>query len=326
MKNLFKKVSIVLLVFALTACGSNGTGDKTESKEVYIVLKTLGGAYWSLVQKGAEDAAKELGYTPVVVGLANESEIEKQRNQISDAIAAKPAAIIFAPAESKALADAATEVTTAGIPLILVDTLVSNEDFDAAFVTDNVNAGSEAATQMIKQLKASGLEGKEGKILIQKGADTQTVLDRQKGFTDTFKADAPKEWTIDTHFLIATDAEIAFNQGVNAILDKDVIGVFGTNNGPSVGWARAIEDQNRKDIVAVTFDYSPEVAGLIANADYNVTTIVQRQYYMGYEGVKAGIKIAQGGTVSPKINDTGIIAVNNKNFNDAEVTAITKPQ
>lgn len=327
MSKLIKNLAVVFLVLALTACGAKSkTEEKVESKEVYIVLKTLGGAYWSVVEQGARDAAIELGYKPVVVGIANETEIEKQRNQISDAIAARPAAIILGPADSKALADAATEVKNSGIPLILVDTLLINDDYSGAFVTNNVNAGANAAQQMITKLKEVGKEGTVGTVLIQKGADSQTVIDRQTGFITEFEKSAPKEWTIDKQFLIATDAEIAFNQGVNALGDKNVIGVFGTNNGPSVGWARALEDQGRKDVVALTFDYSPEVAKLIKDADYSVVTIIQRQYFMGYEGVKAGIALSKGEKISEKINDTGILAVDNKNVDSDEVKSIINPK
>ena len=319
---LVKKLSVLLLVFALVACGGNKAEEK---KEVYIILKTQGGAYWSVVEQGAKDAAEKLGYKAVVLNIANENEIEKQVGLVDDAITAKPAAIIFAPADSKALAAQATKVKNAGIPLVLVDTLVTNEDYDAAYVTNNVNAGAEAAKQMIAKLKAAGHEGKEGTILIQKGNDSQTIIDRQKGFTDEFNASAPKEWKISNQFLIASDAEVAFNQGTTALGDKKVIGVFGTNNGPSVGWARALEETGRKDVVALTFDYSPEVEKLIKDETYNVTTIVQRQYYMGYEGVTAGIELSKGNKVTTKLNDTGILAVDTKNVNDDNVIAITKP-
>lgn len=316
---LVKKLSVLLVIFALAACSSTGPKEDEGSKEVYIVLKTLGGAYWSVVEQGARDAAEELGYTPVVIGLANETETEKQANQLDDAITANPAAIIFAPADSKALAAAATKVKEAGIPLVLVDTLVTNEDYDAAFVTNNVAAGEEAGKQMIEQLKAAGLEGKEGIIVIQKGADTQTIIDRQTGFTNYFNENKDAAWEISSQFLIAADAEVAFNQGQTALGDPNVIGVFGTNNGPSVGWARAIEDTGRNDVVAVTFDYSPEVAKLIKDSNFRVTTIVQRQYLMGYEGVKAGVELSKGNKPSEKLNDTGTLAVNNANIDSDEV-------
>lgn len=325
MKKLMKGLFALLLAVTLVACGSTDT-PANDSKEIYVVLKTLGGAYWSVVEQGARDAAEELGYTVTVLGLKNETEIETQKNQMADAISAKPAAIIFAPADSKALASSVSDAKAAGIPVIMVDTLVQNEDYTAAYVTNNVNAGKEAAIQMIAHLKERGIdENTEGQIAIQKGADTQTILDRLEGFRTEWAASAPKAWTIaEDSILIATDAEVAFNQGVNVLTNKKIIGVFGTNNGPSVGWARAIEDQNRKDIVAVTFDYSSEVAKLIQDAEYSVTTIVQKQYFMGYEGVKAAVEIAKGNEPAEKLNDTGVLAVDNKNVNDDATKEITE--
>ena len=40
-------------------------------------------------------------------------------------------------------------------------------------------------------------------------------------------------------------------------------GVFGTNSGSTVGFARAVKEQERKDLALVGFDYSEEIAELI---------------------------------------------------------------
>ena len=320
---LVKKLTVLLLVVMLAACGK--ATPKEEEIEIKVLLKTLGGAYWSVVEQGARDAAKELGVKVDIQGLANETEIEKQQDQVDNAITAKPAAIVLAPADSKALAGAAERTIKEGIPLLLVDTLVASEDYDVAYVTNNVNAGKEAAKQMIEQLKKAGYEGKEGKVVIQKGADSQTIIDRQTGFTEYFNENKDAKWEIDSHFLIAKDGEEAMNNGVAKLGDKTIIGVFGTNNGPSVGWARAIEQTGRKEVVAVTFDFSDEVATLIKDASYNVTTIVQKQYMMGYKAVEAGVKLSKGEKVTEKLVDTGTLAVNNGNVESKEVKDIINP-
>ena len=80
MKN-FKKVMALLLSAALitasvVACGGNDAqtdGDKEGGKTIAVVAKGESHAFWQSVKAGAEDAAKENGYTITFRGPASES-------------------------------------------------------------------------------------------------------------------------------------------------------------------------------------------------------------------------------------------------------------
>ena len=47
------------------------------------------------------------------------------------------------------------------LPVFLVDTALSSNDYDAAFLTDNLEAGAEVCQQMVEQMKASGVKESE---------------------------------------------------------------------------------------------------------------------------------------------------------------------
>jgi len=68
----------------------------------------------------------------------------------------------------------------------------------------------------------------------------------------------------------------------------------------------------------VGFDFSKEMEEIIRSGDFNVSTMLQNQYSMGYDGVRAALEIIGGGSV-PKDNDTGLTVVNASNVDDPDV-------
>ena len=99
----------------------------------------------------------------------------------------------------------------------------------------------------------------------------------------------------------------------------DLRGVFGTNNTSTIGFAKVIKEQGRKDIAVVGFDYSDEIAELINDDEYMASTILQRQYYMSYTGVETAMKLINGEKAPVKFADTGVVAVNRDTIDQEEV-------
>ena len=59
--------------------------------------------------------------------------------------------------------------------MVLVDTVVNGEDYSAALLTDNIEAGRMAAEEMLKKLRETGLsEDKESVIAVQIGGSRLT--------------------------------------------------------------------------------------------------------------------------------------------------------
>ena len=74
--------------------------------------------FWSVVQKAAEQAGKDLGVTVKYEGSTND--VEKQAQMIEAAVAEKPAGIAISLADPDGLAAAAKAVTDAKIPLYTI--------------------------------------------------------------------------------------------------------------------------------------------------------------------------------------------------------------
>ncbi|MBC8061155.1 MAG: ABC transporter substrate-binding protein [Clostridiaceae bacterium] len=315
-----------------TSTSSTGSaeGKKSEQKTVYFLTKILGNQYWSVVEQGAKDAAAELNVKLVVTGLASEAEVEKQVQQLQDAVSAKADAIILGPVDSTAMANPVTDAFKSNIPVVIVDTMIKTENYSAALMTNNIDAGKTAATEMIARLKKSGLsETAKAQVAIQIGSSgSQTIIDRLKGFNDYWTANAPKSWEVLNKDVKVNDGDITKAVGFTQdflTTYPNLKAVFGPNNGSTVGFVTGLRESKRTDIVMVGFDFSKEIETAIKENKFEVATVLQKQYLMGYEGVKTAVDLANGKKPSQKLIDTGTMVVDKTNVDKDEVKAIINP-
>jgi ABC-type sugar transport system, periplasmic component len=347
-----KRITALLLtaafvMSAFVGCNSNSNSTNSESttnseivateanagetKTVYVIVKVLGNQYWSILQAGAEKAGKDLGINVVIQGTASEAEVEKQVELLQNAVSAQADAIIIAPLDTRALDRPIAEAHASGIPVILVDTIIASDNYSAALMTDNVVAGEEAAKQLLTQLIEAGtLETEEAQVAIQIGsAGSQTIIDRVKGFNEYWDANAPEAWVVMNDDVKVNDGDItkavAFAQDFITTY-PNLKAVFGPNNGSTVGFVKGLTEANRTDIAMVGFDFSPEIESMMREGSYNVSSVVQRQYFMGYNGVEIALELINGGSVSEKTVDTGVMLVTADNVDSPEVQEIINPE
>lgn len=335
-----KAIAILLstvMTLGLAACGSKTAstqGTAAEKKEgqktVYFLTKILGNQYWSVVEQGAKDAAKELGVNLVVTGLASEAEIEKQVQQLQDAVSAKSDAIVIGTVDSTAMANPVTDAFKSNIPVVIVDTMINTENYSAALMTNNVEAGKTAAKEMIARLKNKGVsETAKAQVAIQIGnSGSQTIIDRLKGFNEYWTANAPKTWEVLNKDVKVNDGDITKAVGFTQdflTTYPDLKGVFGANNGSTVGFVTGLKEAKRNDVVMVGFDFSKEIETMIREGQFEVATILQKQYMMGYEGVKTAFDLANGKKPAQKLIDTGVQVVDKVNIDKDEVKAVINP-
>lgn len=305
-------------------------GSDNSEKTIYVIVKVLGNQYWSVLQAGAEQAGKDLGCKVVIVGTALESDIEGQLTLLQNAVSAQADGIVIAPLDSVSLDKPITEAYNSGTPVVLVDTVINSENYSAALLTNNVEAGKTAAEELIRRLEASGLsEDEEAQIAIQVGSTgSQTINDRVAGFTEYWNANAPEAWKVLSDDIKVNDGDIS--KAVGFCQDflttyPNLKGVFGPNNGSTVGFVTGLMESKRTDVSMVGFDFSAEIENMIRNGEYDVTSVVQRQYFMGYDGVKTALELANGQEVAEKTIDTGVILVDSENVDSEEVQSVINP-
>ena len=231
-------------------------------------------------------------------------------------------AIMLAPDDSVLLSEKIDEIYNKGIPVVLIDTITNTDNYDVCYMTDNLMAGQNAAEEMISLLRKNGTSDSDSiQIGIQVGATSSlTIIERLAGFFQYWSKNAPTSWEVIPNIKCNEGSVDKAVECAEELLEyPNLKGVFGTNNGSTVGFAKVIKEQERKDIALVGFDYSDEIAELIDNDEYIVSTILQKQYNMGYTGVESALGLANGQKMPVKFADTGVVVVNKDTINQAEV-------
>lgn len=324
-----KKVLTLTLCLAL-AFGLISAATAEAPKTIYVIVKVLGNQYWSVVEAGANKAAADFGCEVVVVGTSAESDIEGQITLLQNAVGADADGIVIAPLDRLAMQGPIADEYATGIPMVLIDSKVDGEDYDCALLTDNIEAGRMSARELMAKLRARGIdEETEYSIAIQAGSTgSQAINDRLVGFREVWDAEGPAAWTVLWDDIKINDGDIS--RAVGFCQDflttyPDLIAVFGPNNGSTVGFVTGLTEADRTDITMVGFDFSQDMEGMIRSGKFDVSTILQRQYNMGYDGVRIALELANGGAVEVKEIDTGVLIVTPENVDSELVQSIVNP-
>lgn len=296
---------------------------KEGRKNVYLIVKILeNSSYWDVIIDGAKDGGIDFDCNVYYSGSYVETDWESHARLLDEAYEAGADAIILAPNDSVSLSGKIDEIYSHGIPIVLIDTIANTDSYDICYMTDNLIAGQKAAEEMISLLRKNGVSDSENiKIGIQVGATSSlTIIERLAGFFQYWSKNAPPSWEIVPDIKCNEGSVDKAVECANELLgNPEIKGVFGTNNGSTVGFARAVKDHERRDIAVVGFDYSDEMAELINDGSYTVSTILQKQYDMGYTGVESALALINGEDMTVKFSDTGVVVVNKDTIAMAEV-------
>jgi ribose transport system substrate-binding protein len=126
---------------------------------LFFIPKSTSATFYLFLLKGAKDRAKELGYTIDYQGPASESEVASQVDLVRNITRSKPAGILLAALDSKALIPPVVDADKAGVPVVMVDSGIdSDSDIPkASITTDNYKGGYVAGLAMAKLLGEKGL-------------------------------------------------------------------------------------------------------------------------------------------------------------------------
>ena len=279
--------------------------------DISVILITMDSTdqHWVSVDGGAQKAAEELGVTYQWMAPDKKDDAQ-QIERVNNAIAAGADAIMIAANGLDAVTAALKEAQAEGIKIVYVDS-PANLEAEATFSTDNEAAGKTAGEEMLKALEAEGIT--EGKIgIVNVNASTDSALKREAGFRSAFEG---------TDFeLLETqygEGDAAKSQDIaDNYITEGVVGIFGTNEGSTVGVGNAIKG-NGGGIIGVGFDKSDAILSLIKDGSI-VCAMAQNPDVMGYEGLKAAVAAVKGEEIPEKNVDTGVSVLNAESLAEAE--------
>ena len=190
------------LALGVTACGGGDTKTVTVQAPAAQTAGTEGGGtgktvriiasvpptdhgWLGAISKNAKAAAKQ--HKDVKFELLQAADADSQAQQIEQAIAQKPDALVVLPQDGEALTPVAQKAERAGIPVINIDRTFSKQDAATSTILgDNYQIGTLAADYIGDQLKCNG-----NVVEIQGLAGISVTTDRSKGFTDELKKKCP---------------------------------------------------------------------------------------------------------------------------------------
>jgi ribose transport system substrate-binding protein len=324
-----KRAGIAALIGAvaltLAACGSSDSGSGSEAEVVAtdgetpyvaIISKGFQHQFWQAVQKGAEDTAGSLGVDYTYEGPENESQVDKQMEQLEAALAKNPSAICFAALDSKAAIPLLEKAKAAGIPVIAFDSGVDSDIPITTAATDSVASAALAADKMVE------LIGGKGKVAIVAHDQTsRTGIDRVKGFKDQIESAHPGVTIVDIQYgggdqLKSTDITKAI-----IAAHPDIKGIFGANEGSAIGVLNGVKESgNVGKITIIGYDSGKAQKDAI-KAGEMAGAITQDPIGIGTKCIEAAVAANKGETVAPFI-DTGFKWYDKTNIDNPDVAAV----
>ena len=291
-------VAAALLAIAATGCMSDstttvtvggaaptGTDTTSSSGETVTIIASVpptDHGWLGAISKDAQAAADK--WDDVDFQLLEAADADSQAQQIQQAIAQKPDALVVLPQDGAALTPIAQQAEAAGIPVVNIDRLFTAPDAATATILgDNYQIGVLAANYIAEQLDCEG-----NVVEIQGLAGISVTTDRTKGFEETLDKVCP-----DGGIEIVASQPGDFNpdKGLTVMenilqAQDDIDAVYTHDDDMAQGVVQAIRNAGREDemfltgvggsedameqieeggLYRATFLYNPNMAGTAVN-------------------------------------------------------------
>ncbi len=294
-------IPVLLLCMLLSSCAVPGGEEKTQ-EAVVVGFSQLGAeSSWRIANTAnMEEAAKQAGFG-LMMENANQKQ-EKQIDAIRSFIAYQVDVIVFSPIVESGWDNVLREAKNAGIPVILMDRMISTDD-DSLYTSyvgaDFYAEGRRAGEYLIR--KADALQAEHMNIAEISGTiDSTPMRDRQRGFMDVIGGDSRFTVieSISGDFLRSMGEECALQllekYGADGI---DVI--YSHNDSMTLGVLDVLEQQGiqpGKDILLITVDGEKEAVDALKAGKVNC--VVQCTPKLGAAVMELVKNLKEGKSVS----------------------------
>jgi ribose transport system substrate-binding protein len=312
-KKVIIDITIILLAFLLFIIWhQNCIVNKTKTtfsnlkyNQVYLITTDKEYQYWHQLNKGVADMAEAMGIDYIWDAPA-ERDVNKQIEIINKAVDEGAEALLVAADDPKLISGVIEDAKARNVKVIYVDS-PAYEEAITTLATDNYEAGVRAGETMILILDNMGINsGSIGIINYKSKANTQL---REEGFRKAMEKD--KRFKIlDTVYTMKGDPDESREAAERMINEnKDLVALFGTNEGTSEGVGLAIEANNNK-YIGIGFDKRDAMLKLYNNGSLKAI-IAQNPYTMGYLGMAEAVAAILGLDTGPDYINTGVSVISN---------------
>jgi ribose transport system substrate-binding protein len=231
---------------------------------------------------GARKAGKDLDVKVPELGAQSESDINGQISILENAVSEKPAAIVIAPTQFKALGQPINEAAKQ-TKIIEIGSAADSKAFTSFLQTDNVQGGRVAADGLAAAIAAKFGKPEGDVALITPIPGVGSLDERAKGFKDEIAAKYPG-----LKLVADKIADGMATTGLNIMTDlitanPNLRGVFASNGTMAEGAGQAIAENKIADkIKLVGFDSDDKLVKLLSDGTI-AALVVQDPYRMGLD-------------------------------------------
>ena len=279
-----KSLTLCLSLSTILAGPALAAGEKIE-----FVAGMVGIPFYTTMECGARDAAKELGVELNWQG-APQWDINMQMPILQAAIERDPDGMVLAPNDPDALISIVDDlVKNRNIPVVTVDGSL-NEPVDVQNMrTDNLTAGGLAAEAMAEAI------GGEGTVLIV--ALNPGVIGNQQradGFLNVLKEKFPGITVLPIEYPGSDQNKAAEVVAAAIQANPDLKGIYTTHSNAAVGTSSAVIGAGLGGKVKIiAYDADPQQVRDLRDGVYDAL-VVQSPYLEGYDSVKLVTQILRG--------------------------------
>lgn len=215
--------------------------------------------FFRAMEVGARASAEKLGLELLWQGSSVDYSPQEQVPFVDAALANDIDALILVPTDPDSLQASVTKAQMQNIPVITVDTTVTDRSYLTSHITgDNVEGGRLAAETLARLIGGSGQV-----FVMAAGPAITTDILRRKGFTEAL-AKYPGIEVVDTQFANSQPAQATTAVNTALLNYPDLKGIFAINGTSTLGSVAALRNAGRVGKVAlVGYDaYEAEVDAL----------------------------------------------------------------
>ncbi len=262
-RTLMGAVLIAVTMLAFTGCGGGGTAAGT----VFYLSHKDGDAFTDLIKKSFEERANAAGIH--VEYRDAKGDANMQIDQMKEAIAAKPSAIVLLAVDGTAIVPLVEKANEAGIPIIITNRGLNGGKFISCMVNEREAGeiqGRYMAAHLPQGAKVAYLEGENG---------FAGSLERWEGFKSACLDKRPDIQLLSRTVANWSTADALKNVTLWTKLFPQIDAIVAANDGMAIGAVQALKDAGRLDGCLVSGVDAVDAA-LKLIADGEMTQTVQQ--------------------------------------------------
>ena len=290
---------------------------------ISIIVKDTTAIYWQTVLAGARKAGQDLGVEVTELGAKSETDAAGQIGILEKAVAAKPAAIVIAPAQFSALGRPIDEAAKK-VKVIGIDSSADTTAWVSFVATDEMQAGRIAADVLAVGIKKTYADD-EGNVAIITATPMAASPDwSAKGFRLRM-AEKYRGLNILPDKLAETQEAtgLSIMKDLTAS-DRDLRGVFVSNPIVADGASEVIYNKSSGDrINYVVFGSDDKLVKALRDGTIE-GLVVRDPFRIGYEGIKTALAAARGEQVPARV-DIAADLITKADINSARAQELLHP-